>query len=63
MLFEKLEETLGNNNNTGDYRIVSNTKRDPSQKGPKKNELLKRFLDWIARRANESYRDRTFCPT
>ena len=54
---------MENRNNTGSYRIVSVTKRDPSQKGPKKIGLLKRFLDWIARGTKGSSMNGTFCPT
>ena len=54
---------MENRNNTGDYRIVSVTKRDSSQKGPKKIGLLKRFLDWIARGAERTDTGKTSCPT
>ena len=56
MSVEKLEETLGNRNNTGSYRNVSVIKRVSSQKKPNKNELLKRFLNWIARGAEQAHR-------
>jgi len=50
-------------NYTGSHRIVSVTKRDSSQKRPKKIGLLKRFLDWIVRGTEKSAASKPFCPT
>jgi len=49
--------------NTWSHRIVSFTKRDSSQKRPKKIGLLKRFLDWIVRGTEKSAAGKPFCPT
>ena len=38
-------------------------KGNPSQKGPDKIGLLKRFLGWVAKGADESHRDKASCPT
>jgi len=50
-------------NSIGSHRIVLATKRDSSQKGPKKIGLLKRFLDWIARGAEQTHMGKKSCPT
>jgi len=63
MSVKELEKTLENRNNTRGCRIVSVTKRDSSQKGPKKIGLLKRFLGWIARGAEQMPTEKTSCST
>ena len=59
-----MEPETKNRNNIGSHRIVSVTKRDSSQKRPKKIGLLKRFLDWIATGAEQTHMGKTTsCPT
>ncbi len=58
-----MEPETKNRNNIGRHRIVSFTKRDSSQKRPRKIGLQKRFLGWIARGAEKSGTGKAFCPT
>jgi len=58
-----MEPETKKQNNTWSHRIVSVTKRDSSQKRPKKIGLLIRFLDWIVRGTEKSAAGKPFCPT
>ena len=48
-----------NNEKNEFYDLKENT----SQKGAEKIGLLKKFLGWVAKGADESHRDKTSCPT
>ncbi|MBW2565192.1 MAG: hypothetical protein JRE29_14480 [Deltaproteobacteria bacterium] len=58
-----MEPETKTRNNIGSHRIVLATKRDSSQKRPKKIGLLKKFLYWIARGTEKSGTGKPFCPT
>jgi len=52
-----MEHETKKRNKTKSHNIVSLSEKTFSQKEPEKFGLLKRFLDWIARGADESGAD------
>lgn len=52
-----------NRNNTKNHSIVSPSKKTFSEEKFEKIGLVKRFLEWIAKGADESHIGRTSCPT